>query len=430
MTALPLDQIQGFVLRGYSHPRARHFMIHVPAATNGKAFVAAITPLITTATIWSEKPLVCCNVGFTADGLQALGIDVTQANLAAEFVEGAIQRGFKCTGDDYDLGDTGDSAPNHWILDLGSGEVHIILSVYAMNPEARDTATAATLQLIRDAGVKLLGTHDSDDVLGDSRVHFGYHDGISQPNIAGGTAKSDNQPVVATGEFVLGYPGEANVPRPGPTFDPANGSYSAFRVLKQDVDAFFAFLAKAAGQYDLPQEVIQAKFCGRWADGTPLVLSADHPDPGVSRNDFDYKDDFPARKCPIASHIRRSQRRNEDTQQHRILRRAFPYGPPYVPQDGQERGLIGHFICTSLQQQYEFVISQWVNGTTVDARSRDALIGAIDAQHPPAFNFYWKGANDPAEHRVKVEGFGRFTTTRGGAYCYLPSIAGLGVLAH
>jgi Dyp-type peroxidase family len=423
MTALPLDQIQGFVLRGYSHPRARHFMIHVPAAANGKAFVAAITPMITTATIWSEKPPVCLNVGFTADGLQTLGIDVAKANLSAEFVEGAIQRGFKYTGDDYDLGDTDDSAPNHWILDLGSGGVHVILSLYALDPNARDTATAAILQIVRDAGVKVLGTHDSDDVLGDSRVHFGHHDGISQPNIAGGTAKSDNQPVVATGEFVLGYPAEANVPRPGPAFDPQNGSYSAFRILKQDVDEFFTFLAKAAAQYGLPQEVVQAKFCGRWADGTPLVVSPDHPADNPT-NDFDYSGDFPARQCPIASHIRRSQRRNEDTQQHRILRRAFPYGPPYVPQDGQERGLNGHFICTSLQQQYEFVISQWVNGTTVDARSRDALIGAVDAQHPPAFNLYWK------DQKTKVEGFGRFTTTRGGAYCYLPSIAGLQSLAH
>lgn len=422
MSALPLDQIQGFVLRGYSHPRARHFMIHFPAAANGKAFVAAITPLITTATIWKEKPDVCVNVGFTADGLKALGVDVERANLSVEFVEGAIQRGLKYTGDNYDLGDTGDSAPNNWILHLDSGDVHAILSLYALDPNARDTAAAAILQLIRDAGVMLLGTHDSDDVLGDSRVHFGYHDGISQPNIEGGTAKSDNQPVVATGEFVLGYPAEGDVPRPGPTFDPRNGSYSAFRILKQDVDAFFAFLAKAASQTGLPQEVVQAKFCGRWADGTPLVLSPDHPDPGVSLNDFDYSGDSPARFCPIASHIRRSQRRNEDSQQHRILRRAFPYGPPYVPQDGLERGLIGHFLCTSLQQQYEFVISQWVNGSTVDARSRDPLLGAIDAQHAPTFNLYWDG-------KKKVQGFGRFTTTRGGAYCYLPSIAGLNALA-
>jgi hypothetical protein len=93
-----------------------------------------------------------------------------------------------------------------------------------------------------------------------------------------------------------------------------------------------------------------------------------------------------------------------------------------VPQDGLERGLIGHFLCTSLQQQYEFVISQWVNGSTVDARSRDPLLGAIDAQHAPTFNLYWDG-------KKKVQDFGRFTTTRGGAYCYLPSIAGLNALA-
>jgi deferrochelatase/peroxidase EfeB len=108
------------------------------------------------------------------------------------------------------------------------------------------------------------------------------------------------------------------------------------------------YLAAAASQSGLPQEVIQAKFCGRWADGTPLVLSPDAPDPTLPLNDFDYSNDVPARSCPIASHIRRSQRRNEDTQQHRLLRRAAPYGPPYVPKDGQERGLTGHFICSSL----------------------------------------------------------------------------------
>lgn len=425
MTTLPLDQIQGFVLRGYSHPRARHFILNIPAAANGKAFVAAITPFITPATIWSAKPLVCFNMGFTADGLTALGIDVAKAGLVPEFVEGAIARGFKYTTDDYNLGDTDDSAPNHWILGLGTGAAHIILSVYALAPDARDAATASILQMTRDAGVKLLGTHDSDDTLGDSRVHFGYHDGISQPNIDGGTAKADDQPVVATGEFVLGYAAEGNVPRPGPSFDPRNGSYSAFRILRQDVDAFFTFLAQAASQTNLPQEVIQAKFCGRWADGTPLVLSSDHPDPDVSLNDFDYSTDSPARKCPIASHIRRSQRRNEDSQQHRLLRRAFPYGPPWVPKDGQERGLIGHFLCTSLQQQYEFIVSQWENGSTVDANARDPLIGAIDAQHKPSFKLYWPDNKTS----VKVTGFGRFTTTRGGAYCYLPSIGGLKALA-
>jgi deferrochelatase/peroxidase EfeB len=427
MPDLPFDQIQGFILRGYTHPRVRHFMINVPNAAAGRKFIGAVTPMITTATPWSVKPAQCCNIAFTADGLSALGIDVSNpgSGFSTEFVQGAIARGNSCVTPDYDLGDTGESAPANWILSLGTGRVHIIVSLFALDEGARDDGTSVINAMMKSAGVEPLGFHDSDDTLGDSRVHFGYHDSISQPNIDGAPPRNikDNQPVVSTGEFVLGYNAENSVFRAGPLFDPANGTYSAFRILKQDVDAFYEYLAAAAAESDVPQEVIQAKLCGRWADGTPLVLSPDAPDPGVSLNNFDYSKDKPARSCPIASHIRRSQRRNEDTQAHRLLRRAAPYGPPYVPKDGVERGLIGHFICSSLQQQYEFIVSQWVNGSTVTAQARDPLIGAIDETHPPDFILYWKG------EKKHLKSFDRFTTTRGGAYCYFPSIAGLKALS-
>ena len=428
--ALPYDQIQGFILRGYTHPRARHFMINMPATAAGKKFLAAVTPMITTAAPWTQKPPTLLNIGLTADGLSQLGIDVKNAGLGAEFVEGAIVRGFNYQSDNYNLGDTGDSAPNKWILGLGSGRVHAVLSLYALDPHTRDQASAKLMAMCIEAGVVSLGAQDSDDILGDSRVHFGYHDGISQPNIDGAPPRdhANDQPIVATGEFVLGYNAEGGAFRGGPSFDPANGTYSAFRILEQDVDAFYRYLAWAASEYDLPQEVIQAKFCGRWADGTPLVLSPD-VQTGQPVNDFFYRKappdppDNPARSCPIASHIRRSQRRDEDSQAHRILRRAFPYGPPYAPSDGKERGLTGHFICSSLQQQYEFIITQWVNGNTIDANARDPLLGDVDDAHPPTFSMYWKGT------KKKLQKFGRFTSTRGGAYCYLPSISGLQTLA-
>ena len=425
MPDLPYEQIQGFVLRGYTHPRARHFMINLPTGAAGRKFIAAVLPLITTAVEWQVKPAQCYNIGLTKDGLAALGINVASAGLVTEFVEGAIARGKRCVQPEYDLGDTGTSAPDHWILGLGSGDVHIILSLFALDPEAREAGTQVITAMMKEAGVQQLGFQDADDVLGDSRVHFGYHDSLSQPNIAGAPPRNsmDDQPIVSTGEFVLGYNAENSVFRAGPSFDPANGTYSAFRILEQDVDAFYEYLATAASEYDLPQEVIQAKLCGRWADGTPLVLSPDTPDPKVSRNNFDYSTDKPARSCPIASHIRRSQRRNEDTQQHRLLRRAAPYGPHYVPKDGVERGLTGHFICSSLQQQYEFIISQWDNGSGVTGQARDPLIGAIDETSPPDFILYWQ------KQKKHLEGFGRFTTTRGGAYCYLPSISGLQTLA-
>ncbi|MEK6374414.1 MAG: hypothetical protein AABO58_17145 [Acidobacteriota bacterium] len=421
MPDLPLDQIQGFVVRGYTHPRARHFMINIPNASAGKKFVVAVTPMITTARPWSVKPATCCNIAFTRDGLSALGIDVANSGLSIEFVEGAVARGTTYVNANRDLGDHGTSAPGNWILGLGTSQVHIILSLFALDAGARDQGTDTIASMMTSAGVQQLGYQDSDDVLGDSRIHFGYHDSISQPNIAGAPPRKiqDDQPVVSTGEFVLGYNAENSVFRAGPSFDPANGTYSAFRILKQDVDAFYEYLNAAAALYDLTPEAVQAKFCGRWADGTPLVLSPETPDPSVPLNNFDYSKDKPARSCPIASHIRRSQRRNEDNQQHRLLRRAAPYGPPYVPKDGIERGLTGHFICSSLEMQYEFIMTQWVNGSGVTGLSRDPLLGAIDDASPPRFQLYWK------EKKSTLEDFGRFTTTRGGAYCYLPSISGL-----
>ena len=51
-------------------------MINIPNAAAGKKFVAAVTPMITTAKPWGVKPRTCHNIAFTKDGLSALGIDV------------------------------------------------------------------------------------------------------------------------------------------------------------------------------------------------------------------------------------------------------------------------------------------------------------------------------------------------------------------
>jgi hypothetical protein len=47
------------------------------------------------------------------------------------------------------------------------------------------------------------------------------------------------------------------------------------------------------------------------------------------------------------------------------MRRADAYGPEYTgTDDGQERGLAGHFMCSMLDNQFEFLMSQWVNSAT------------------------------------------------------------------
>jgi hypothetical protein len=92
-----------------------------------------------------------------------------------------------------------------------------------------------------------------------------------------------------------------------------NGTFNAFRVLKQDVAGFEKYLDQAASdllkhaRVDelLPpgdeekigkglsrraalREIVAANLCGRWRDGTPLALSAEAPDPKADRTDFDY----------------------------------------------------------------------------------------------------------------------------------------------
>ncbi len=428
--ALPWADIQGLILRGYTHPKGRHFVLHFPDAPSGRKLVASLVPVITTAAPWTVKPPSCINVGFTATGLRALGLEVTlDTKFPEDFVQGAIKRAQTLIKPGNNLGDSGASGPENWLLSLGTDGAHAILSTWALDDASRDAVTAQVTALFAASGVPSLGSHDADD-LPDSFVHFGFRDGISQPNIDGAPMKKrglDSQPLVATGEFVTGYPGQDGTLLPvplSPEFG-KNGSYSAFRILEQDVPAFFAYVAAQATALGVDPSVIQANFCGRQPDGTPL---ATHTGPGL--NNFDYSDDPQGRKCPYDAHIRRSHPRNSlgfgpppngEGYMHRILRRALPYGPPWDPahpdHDSTRRGLIGHFMGASLAQQFEFVMTQWVNGLTVANDLSDALIG----DNTPTGQLQMANG-------TMLTGFTRFTLTRGSAYLFFPSMTALDIL--
>ena len=47
----------------------------------------------------------------------------------------------------------------------------------------------------------------------------------------------------------------------------------------------------------------------------------------------------------------------EETNSHRLIRRGMPYGPTYEPgkpHDRIERGMLFHFINSSIENRYEF----------------------------------------------------------------------------
>jgi hypothetical protein len=142
-------------------------------------------------------------------------------------------------------------------------------------------------------------------------LHFGYRDGITQPDIdwddAGTPGKVDFR------EFITGYPNhdyEISPTTPGKWQDFAKeGSFACLTWLYQDVAKFNQFLRDSAdaalpyaGAAD-PKEWVAAKLLGRWRNGTPLAHDPDAPPNSPSEDDlkkpFDFADDPDGLRCPL-----------------------------------------------------------------------------------------------------------------------------------
>jgi deferrochelatase/peroxidase EfeB len=379
---------------------------------------------------------------------------VPQASLDTfppEFCQGMVARAAR-------LGDVGDSAPAHWIGGLAEpAQVHLIVTIHGRQPADVGPVSEQVLEAQGGRAFRLVPANPFDGQVlsgpdGSTRyVHFGYVDGISQPRFEGihehGQAVA-RQPFAPLGAALLGYP--TALPHvswrvPEPEALGHNGAFNAFRILRQDVRGFDAFLDQAAaqarrsGQPDADAELVAAKLCGRWRNGAPLTLAPDHDaanalDP-ARYNDFDYPfDDADGSRCPIGSHIRRSNPRGAQIVQRAanrtrpIVRRGMPYGPAYDPAkpDDTPRGLLGSFICASLAAQFEAIQYDWLNlglqhpGIT---GTNDPLVGA---NSEATSRFVWP---TPGGEPIVLQGLKRFVKTEGGSYCFLPSLPAIDWIA-
>ncbi|MFZ0227389.1 MAG: Dyp-type peroxidase, partial [Mycobacterium sp.] len=338
------------------------------------------------------------------------------------------------------LGDPTDPSaegnPARWLFGGPGREADVLLICGADH----DQSGSALLDDVRDhalaCGASVLYEETAHKLDRIGKEHFGFQDGISQPGVRGRlSADPDSfltqrvldpshtpevwmyglpgQYLVWPGEFVFGYPGTAADPLipgaiklPGPDWS-RNGSYLAFRRLRQDVAAFWGFttsfaegLSSRPGFEGISTEWLASRLVGRWPSGAPLARLPDHDDEalGVDRlanNDFGFAVDatsvpltgvtgrgnWPEAKadpvgltCPLAAHIRKVNARetaNDMGGRHasfdrRILRRGLTFGPaledPMVddPVNGN-RGLLFFCYQTSIQDQFEFLCSAWAN---------------------------------------------------------------------
>jgi Dyp-type peroxidase family len=442
---MDLADIQGNILRGYTYPTAAYIFLRIDDPAKGKALLSRMLSQIQTAEPWDgDGPATATQVAFTYSGLERLGVPAEiLASFPDEFRDGMAARAER-------LGDRGASAPSTWEPGLGTGEAHVLATVWAIDNEHLDERREELRSVGAAAGATTVINETRAEALAGGQDHFGFHDGIAQPAVEGSGVEArpgDGQPDgrggwrdVRTGEFLLGYVDEdQTVPvAPAAPFD-RNGTFMVYRKLAMDVALFRRFIAEAGKRYPGGPDELAAKIVGRWPDGTPLSLSPDGPDPEISSdpsriNAFSYADDPRGLRCPVGSHIRRAAPRDSFgfydgrlTNRHRIIRRGRTYGPPLpegaTDDDGVERGLV--FVCfnASIWRQFETIQALWVDdgdpfGLGAD---KDPLIGCpangggkmTIPGRPPFFL-----APQP-----------RFVTLRGGEYLFQPSISALRWLA-
>jgi deferrochelatase/peroxidase EfeB len=474
---LDLHDIQGFILRGYRMPLVRHFLLTVKVPAEARKLLGRFisgdeidAPQLTTAEDWHvgfapgpadnpddvprHKPDYCLNVGITWPGLVALEVKDRVPTLSFKsfgaFIAGAAERAGL-------VGDTGASDPQNWIGGFGKGSDHVMVTLHAMSPEAMTAYSGRLSALFAEGDAfreiwRVDGTAWTEMVDGKaafcSKVPFGYTDGITMTTIRGGPERytPDHQQPCEPWLFVLRDDAE-NYFVPAPRELGLNGSFAVFKMIETDVVGFENFLQSNKSKID--PELLAAKLCGRWRNGTPLALSpeTDSPAGGISpdeMNNYEYVNadgsgDPKGLRCPVGAHMRRINPRGQpvtgqgqpggSNNTHRVIRRGMPYGPNYdptKPYDEIQRGLLGYFINSSIENQYEFVLGHWVNDSEfagavrLNPKSKDPMIGT---QNPAESIFVIPQAN--GEPPIKITGFSSFVTTKASAYCFLPSVTAL-----
>ena len=191
------------------------------------------------------------NIGISFDGLRALGIaDDILNEFPLDFSDGPSPGV---------LGDFGTSAPeNWWHRKFPTTDIHLLVQVTAHGDDDMKAATDVVRDAAAATGVSELSATPTDNetidgrLLGKGRLHFGYRDGISQPNVAWSDDEMDANHVNFR-HFVLGYstPDISSSPkvvrsRPVASTQATDlvrdGSDAVFKWIYQDVATFNRFL--------------------------------------------------------------------------------------------------------------------------------------------------------------------------------------------
>jgi Dyp-type peroxidase family len=402
------------------------------------------------------------SVGLTATGLVLLSPEVAADLVGFEaFWVGPLGTRLddsgRITSTPALLGDVGASDPTLWAIGgARRPPVDALLTLAADDEETlrqrvrqeQWEATHLGLEVMTlggadgDGPLEQYGTamHNAD---GKAIEHFGFVDNISQPGVRGVGGAAPGSPVVAGGEFVLGFLGErrpqnlGNRPSAAPWM--RGGSFQVFRRLRQDVAGWWHKMEQLSDEDSTPEDVA-ARAMGRRLDGTPLARNGNPDD----NNDFTFEGDESGAHTPLYAHIRKMNPRRDEMfreRSHKLLRRGIPFGPPMDRRDpdDNERGMLFNAYMASIEDQFEFLQRCWANdpefpSSTIakfdlDPSAVEQRIDGVDPVIGANADAVRRRHGDKVAQGVPPLAFGGFVTTTGAVYAFVPSRAALHQLA-
>jgi deferrochelatase/peroxidase EfeB/predicted acylesterase/phospholipase RssA len=450
-------QVQRLALSGSDFDCSCHLVLEVKDASNARKFLGSVLRE-QGGVAFGERDRIrkdggedgrepAVSIGFTYRGLQALGVPDRYLNelrvKAPAFCEGAPARAA------LRLGDAGPCAAERWEPMFAFDRAHVLISIHGPNRGAVD----AMAERLADTGGGRAGFKGWDGALPaehltkdrkNRTVHFGFRDNLARPRVV--VEKEFDLCNLRdqrhrAGELVLGYLNDEQFNRwdnaltaPDVAQFFRNGSFAVLRKIEQNEEAFNDYLDEQARGLHVTTDYLKAKLCGRWPNGA-RIMPGDSPErQPIARpqdDDFDFTDDKQGFGCPFGAHIRRTNPRGDAIAPARLrplFRRGMPYGRKYCKgTEHEKRGLIGLFFCASIEDQFEIVMSEWIEKKPMGPRnlgnSKDPLVG----HHDDAAFFHIPQKNGPG---IKLNGFEPFVTTRGTLYALFPSLSALRDIAR
>jgi Dyp-type peroxidase family len=348
LAAVDYSDVQGIVRFGFAKmTEAVYLLLNVRNPDAARTWLAQAP--VTNALERNPVPSTALQLAFTRQGLEALEVpDPVIAGFSAEFLSGMAGDANRSRR----LGDTGANSPSAWEWGGGGRVPHAIAMLFA-EPGQLNGWLRSIMGAWFEEGFQEIGRLTTSDLGG--REHFGFIDGISQPQIDWSGARTvpinGNQlaygNVVCLGEFLLGYPNEYNRYTDRPLLDrngkaagdlpdagdqPAkkdlgrNGTYVVIRQLKQDVRAFWQYVDEATRSlHEKGYGIAETMLGRRIEDGAPLAPLSPAAIAGVGTagseakreadarlNQFNYGADAEGTHCPFGAHVRRGNPRTAD----------------------------------------------------------------------------------------------------------------------